>query len=251
VRLPGGYFDLGSDASDVDYAVGLCRAATGGSAACRSELFADETPRHRVYLRTFAIDRTEVSHADYARCVADHVCDVPRTAAGDPRVGQPEHPVSGVTWRDAQRYCAWAGGGLPTEAQWERAARGGGSRRFPWGRHYNSRVANAGRADGEPELLDGYRFAAPVDALPDGRSATGLLQMAGNVWELTADHYAPDAYAERDRVDPAGPAQGETRVMRGGSFRSPPHTLRVTHREQIRSDDARADVGFRCAYNVP
>jgi formylglycine-generating enzyme required for sulfatase activity len=255
VHIEGGWFAMGSDEDDVAYAVRLCRGEGGPGAACGQEQFAHEHPRRRVFVSRYAIDRSEVDNEGYRRCVLAGACAPARTADHDARLGKPRQPIAGVTWREAQRYCRWVGGTLPSEAQWEYAARGASRRRFPWGRHYNSRVANHGPEEIAAGELDGYRFAAPVVALPDGRSAHVLFIMAGNVWELVADRYDGRAYERAERIDPlveAGdPGQAELRVMRGGSWRSGAHELRVTQRAALPEHESRPDVGFRCAYNVP
>jgi len=252
-RIPAGFLQMGSDAADVEFALALCSAHAPSDEAslCRSDLFADEQPRHRVYLGSFRLDRTEVSQRAYARCVEQGACAPARVSDLDARLGQLEQPVVGVTVVDAGRYCAWTGGRLPTEAEWERAARGDTTRRFPWGNFWNDRVANHGTSPERGRQRDGYEFAAPVSAYADGKSAFGLRNLAGNVWELTADRYAADAYAKSERIDPQGPVAGDQQVIRGGSWRSAPHTLRVTQRAAIKRDESRPDVGFRCAYNVP
>ena len=251
VLIQAGWFTMGSSDADVAFAVDLCKAQSkrGEEAAlCRPELWSDEQPQHRVYVGAFRIDRTEVAQQDYQRCVEANLCAPPRVADGDARLSLPAQPVTGVTWSDAQRFCAWVGGRLPTEAEWERAARGNSARRFPWGNVYNSRVANHGSPAGGTDAHDGYDYAAPVGALRDGKSAYGLLDMAGNVWELTADRYDHDAYASSARVDPRAAGDGDEVAMRGGSWRSPSYTLRVTQRASIKREEARPDVGFRCAY---
>jgi formylglycine-generating enzyme required for sulfatase activity len=251
VRIHPGWFTMGSDDDDVAFAVELCKtqgAQIDDDALCRAELFSDEQPQHRVRIGAFGIDRSEVSQQSYQRCVQASACTPPRVPDIDARLALPEQPVTGVTWREAARYCAWLGGRLPTEAEWERAARGDGARRFPWGRAWNSRVANHGAAGGKSDAHDGYDYAAPVDALPDGKSPFGLLNMGGNAWELTADTYDHDGYAKSALVDPRADGDGDQVVMRGGSWRSPAYTLRVTQRAAIKRDESRPDVGFRCAY---
>jgi formylglycine-generating enzyme required for sulfatase activity len=250
IRIGGGYFEMGSDEADVAAALALCRAGLEPQ-GCQPELFADEQPRHRVYVSAFRIDRTEVAHADYRRCVEGGGCVPARVTASDPRLGAADLPVAGVSWYEARRYCELAGGRLPSEAEWERAARGDSSRSFPWGALWNSRVANHGAPRSEGGTLDGYEHAAPVTALADGASAYGLLNLAGNVWELTNDYYEREYYARSERVDPRGGAAGDSVVIRGGSWRSPAFTLRAAQRGSLRVDEARPDVGFRCAYNVP
>ncbi len=250
VRIEAGWFTMGSTDRHLRFAAKLCASGSPDARLCRPELFRHEVPARRVFLRAYAMDRTEVSIRAYRRCTAANQCPALRLSHSDARVARPEHPAAGVTWTEAQRYCEWAGGRLPTEAEWERAARGNSRRRFPWGFYFNTRVANHGSADGGPDPIDGYRYAAPVAAFPDGRSAHGLLNMAGNVWELTADRYAADHYVEADRVNPTGPALGSERVIRGGSWRSPAYQLRVTHRDKLAPNESRPDVGFRCAYST-
>jgi formylglycine-generating enzyme required for sulfatase activity len=250
IRIGAGHFEMGSDDADVAAALALCRAGVEPQ-GCQPELFADEQPRHRVYVSAFRIDRTEVAQRDYARCVEHGDCPPARVTAGDPRLGASELPVAGVSWQDAKRYCEFAGGRLPTEAEWERAARGDGARQFPWGNAWNSRVANHGGPRAEGGAVDGFEHAAPVTALADGASAYGLLNLAGNVWELTADYYDREYYARSERVDPRNGAASDAAAIRGGSWRSPAFTLRVAQRGSLRVGEARPDVGFRCAYNVP
>jgi formylglycine-generating enzyme required for sulfatase activity len=250
VRIEAGWFVMGSDDADVAFATGLCAAYTEERSMCRPELFLDEQPAHRVFVGAFRIDRREVSNRDHLRCVQDGACAPPRIAGVDARLGQGDHPVAGVTQGEAQRYCAWLGGRLPTEAEWERAARGNSKRRFPWGLYWNSRVANHGLLGVGRGAQDGYDYAAPVLAFPDGRSAYGLLNMAGNVWELTADRYGREYYAHSAQIDPQGASEGDEVVLRGGSWRSPAYTLRVTQRAALKRSDTQPDAGFRCAYNV-
>jgi formylglycine-generating enzyme required for sulfatase activity len=172
------------------------------------------------------------------------------SSESDARVGLPEHPVVQLSWQDARTYCRWAGGELPTEAEWEYAARGTSRRPFPWGQLWNSRLANHGEAESAEGAIDGYRYAAPVDAFPDGKSFFGLRNMAGNVWEFVLDRYAGPYSTQENRVDPEGPRTGTDRVIRGGSWRSPAHALRVSFRAHVPDGETRPDVGMRCVYGA-
>jgi len=256
VRLDAGEFVRGSSAEDALYALALCIRRTeipGAAEACQRELFGEEMPARTVWLPAFGLDRTEVTHAAYDRCVHANLCAPPRTSDADPRVHGPRLPVTGVTHAEASRYCAFVGGRLPSEAEWERAARGrdlAGSRRFPWGRTYNDRLSNHGRGGGRPDGVDGFRYAAPVGSYPDGQSPEGLLDLAGNVWEWTDDRFEEGYYADGPRVDPRGPRSGGFRILRGGSWRSAPHTQRASHRLPFPEGRSAPDVGFRCAYDL-
>lgn len=253
ISIAAGPFSMGLADSALASAKRACVLGLPAGAECDEALFADERPAHEVELRSYAIDRTEVSHAAYLRCVVAGACAPSAAAEHDVRIGLPEQPVVQVTWQDAQRYCRFVGGSLPTEAQWERAARGGSERAFPWGDSFNTRLANHGTATDEPSeqhAVDGYRYAAPVHAYPDGKSFYGALNMAGNVWELVLDRYAPyDGAATR--VEPTGPSTGDEHVIRGGSWRTPPLMLRTTFRAHLPVAERRPDVGFRCAYPGP
>jgi formylglycine-generating enzyme required for sulfatase activity len=253
VWLPGGWFERGSDEDALRRARLLClpRRDTLWPLRCEDQLFADELPARRLWVSSFGIDRLEVSHGDWLRCVAAGPCPPSRLEAGDRRVSSHHHPVAGVTFHEAARYCDFVGGRLPTEAEWERAARGSDGRTFPWGFVYNDRLANHGQRGRRADDTDGYRYAAPVDAFPDGASPHGLLNVAGNAWEWTRDVYDAAAYGRLPRMDPVRRGPGGERVIRGGSWRSPPHALRASYREHRPADAAFPDVGFRCAYDAP
>jgi formylglycine-generating enzyme required for sulfatase activity len=256
VWIPAGDFVRGSDAGDLRYALTLCAItseALGVESICRDELFVEEIPARVVSLAAYGIDATEVTQAAYRRCVRASVCPPPRIASSDARIGRPDHPVAGVTFDEAATYCAFAGGRLPTEAEWERGARGDDhpARRFPWGQPYNERLANHGKGGERPDGIDRFRYAAPVGSFPDGQSPFGLYDMAGNVWEWTADRFVSGSYAEGPSVDPRGADVGGERLVRGGSWRSSPITLRVTHRVPVPETLSAPDLGFRCAYDPP
>jgi formylglycine-generating enzyme required for sulfatase activity len=248
IQIESGWFVMGSSADDLKVASDLCRTADKSSPPCAPGLFNDEVPAHRVFLSTYRIDRTEVSRKAYRRCVLANVCAPSRIPDTDPNLGRPELPVAGLTWAEAGVYCAWVNGTLPTEAQWERAAKGNGNRVFPWGRQYGGALANHGAVGGGTDGSDGYLYASPVDTFEQGKSANGLFNMAGNVWEFTRDRYASDQYRSAQRVNPAGAAQGEGRVIRGGSWRSPLHALRSSARAKVGENENRTDLGFRCVY---
>lgn len=157
--------------------------------------------------------------------------------------GREHEPITFVSWADAEAYCAWAGKALPTEAEWERAAKGGaGERRFPWGDEAPTceRAVLFARVDCEPGV-------APVGSRsPQGDSPDGCRDMAGNVAEWTADWYGP--YSEDAAEDPTGPAEGTLRVMRGGNFRDPPAAVRTTARWGAEPTAYSEAVGFRCVF---
>jgi len=253
VWLPGAWVVVGASDAALAYAEELCRRGVPVDDArqlCSRERFADEGPPRRVHVPAFGIDRTEVTVGDWDRCLRAGRCPPARMPPADPRVTHPGHPVGGVRWREAQSYCYFVGGRLPSEAEWERAARGGDEeRRFPWGRFYDPRRSNHGGLGGAE--ADGYRHAAPAGAFPDGASPHGLLDMAGNAWEWTRDRYDPDRRHVGPAVDPRGPPSGGLRAVRGGSWRSDPAALRVTARQPVPEDEAAVDLGFRCAYDPP
>ena len=165
-----------------------------------------------------------------------------------------DHPVVHVSWNDAQAYCEWAGLRLPTEAEWEYAARGGlTQKRFPWGDELcpeGKHMCNIWQGD-FPEhntVEDGYRGTAPVQSFPPNEY--GLYEVAGNAWEWCYDWFSPDFHVEGPRENPNGPADGEAKVMRGGSYlchRSYCNRYRVAARSANTPDSTTGNLGFRCA----
>ena len=251
VWLSGGAFLRGSTHAQVEAAIAECRRRSRPPLEedCVPRLFGLEAPQRRIVVSAYGIDRTEVTRSAWSRCVRAGRCPPPRGAAPrGPRV--PEHPVTGITSMEAAGFCRFAGGRLPTEAEWERAARGADGRAYPWGRLFNDRLANHGGVNGRA-ALDGYRFTAPVGTFPGGASPHGLLDMAGNAWEWVADRFAVGSYASGPAVDPRGAATGGDRLIRGGSFRYDGDRLRTAHRLPLPAGEQAADVGFRCAYDPP
>lgn len=253
VWIAGGWFHRGSNSANLDRTVRLCRKERRllGEQGCRPEAFTDETPAHRSWLPGFDLDRFEVTYAQWNACVRAGQCPPLRVSGNDRRVARSVHPATGMTWREARAYCAFAGGRLPTEAEWEKAARGHSVQLFPWGEFHNPTLANQGKVGFVPDTADGYRHAAPADSFSAGASPYGAINMAGNVWEWTADAYAEGGYAEADPFNPQGANPSGQRIVRGGSWRSPPHTLRVTNRTALPEGEAFPDVGVRCAYDPP
>jgi formylglycine-generating enzyme required for sulfatase activity len=194
-------------------------------------------PPHTVTLSAFEIDATEVTQLDYWFCVADAACSEP--AVFDP-AGQPMVPAAYISWDAATTFCEWAGKRLPTEAEWELAARGAGSATYPWGE--------------DPPDCERAHFATcaparpvPVDDRPGDTSAFGLLGMAGNVAEWVSDWFDPKYYAASPGRDPAGPASGTERVVRGGSYNDGAEELAAWQREGDDPIDMDEDTGVRCA----
>jgi formylglycine-generating enzyme required for sulfatase activity len=261
VRLPAGRFKMGASDEAQRAALRLCREEIGDAVAdrCRPELFVVEGPELSVYLSELFIDRVEVTVAAYRECVLAGICSPAPLLAPDQRFLAPTQPVTSVTWDEARRYCAWRGARLPTEAEWERAARGRDGRTFPWGNIARGDAANHGRfqtiGEGtampvmqfEPDASDRFVFSAPVGAYPEGASPEGALDLAGNVMEWTADVYAEEPPQRRSTVNPRGPAVGATRVVRGGSWREPLIYHRTTARSDLTPDTRSPEVGFRCA----
>jgi formylglycine-generating enzyme required for sulfatase activity len=221
VYVPAGLFLMGS---------------TGG--------FGDEQPQHTVTLDAFWIDRTEVTNAMYAQCVQAGACQRPRRNSSNVvdtyYVNEQfaDYPVIYVTWDDAQAYCQWAGRRLPSEAEWEKAARGTETAIYPWGN---------GPAD-ETLANFGYHLhdVSAVDAYPAGASPYGALDMAGNVMEWVADWYSPDYYAQSPEANPTGPGAGDRHVLRGGSWIYTANGIRSAYRYSQTVEFSDYQAGFRC-----
>jgi formylglycine-generating enzyme required for sulfatase activity len=196
---------------------------------------ADEGPERSLTLKTYLIDRTEVAAEVYGRCVDAGRCGP--TAGGGGVSGQ--LPVTGVSWQDAAAYCTFAGKRLPTEAEWEKAARGADGRTYPWGERLTCLRANYDACNKEGPIA--------VGSLPEGASLYGALDMVGNVWEWTADWYVGDYYASAPDRDPPGPQDGTQKVIRGGAFNAPPRSLSASYRSRSQPNARLKNLGFRCA----
>ena len=217
IYVPAGKFLMGSNDDDAD-------------------AFDSEHPQHTVYLDAFWIDKTEVTNSQYRLCVEAEACKEPGCWDDDVR-NIPDQPVVCVSWYDAQAYAAWAGGRLPTEAEWEKAARGTDGRLFPWG---NS-SPNCNRAN----YFGCLGRANSVGSYPSGASPYGVLDMAGNVWEWIADHYDVRYYVHSPDRNPKGPESGDRRVVHGGAFFDDPEVVRCAYRGGGSPNYWGGDVGFR------
>ena len=221
---------------------------------------ADEKPIHTVDLDAFWIDRTEVTNAMYAMCVSDGLCKEPTNTSSyahpsyydNPEFG--DYPVLYVDWNMANAYCSWAGRRLPTEAEWEKAARGTDGRTYPWGAAFDGAIVNfcdtncpLGHADKSSN--DGYSDVAPVGSYPSGQSIYGALDMAGNVWEWVNDWYDENYYANSPESNPLGPnlLDGQDRVLRGGSWNGNSYSTRSAYRNRYNPTYSWVSFGFRCS----
>jgi len=212
-----------------------------------SDKIGDERPKHQVSLDAFYIDRYEVTTARYAKFLEATGRKQPLFWNQGRQAAHRDYPVVGVDWDDADAYCRWAGKRLPTEAEWEKAARGTDGRLYPWGNEEPTpRHANFGKADWK-----GYSTLMPVGSFEAGKSPYGIYDMAGNVWEWVADWYAPQYYATSPARNPRGASNGDNKVLRGGSWNNVPLMLRSTGRNWSPPADRPLYVGFRCAQDIP
>ncbi|MDI3465877.1 MAG: Sulfatase modifying factor 1 precursor (C-alpha-formyglycine- generating enzyme 1) [Nitrospira sp.] len=208
-----------------------------------SNLGDDEKPVRRVYLNAFYMDKFEVTVGQYARYL--EVTDMEEPPDWN-MMNQPQHqrrPVVNVSWEDAVNYCKWAGKRLPTEAEWEKAARGTDGRIYPWGNEAPTRLhANYGRKE-----WDNHQALTPVGSFEEGKSPYGIYDMAGNAWEWVFDWYDHDYYKKGAKTNPIGPAKGDGKVVRGGSWLYVPEFLRSAHRFDAQPTNRLFGYGFRCA----
>lgn len=246
MRVPAGDFLMGSTPEEIQPAQELCEQVW---TACNEIRFQDELPQHRVQVDAFWLDQTEVSNAQYRRCVDAGTCTNPFCWEGL-QFNAPQQPVVCVIWQQAQDYCTWVGGRLPTEAEWEYAARGPESLLYPWGNEFNGSKLNycdatCRRRRSDTTFNDGQYYSAPVGMYPGGASWCGALDMAGNVSEWVADWFG--FYAAGTQSNPTGPSAGRTRLIRGGSWFFTRVEARTAWREGMNPDIWFDDIGFRCA----
>jgi formylglycine-generating enzyme required for sulfatase activity len=239
VSIPAGEFLMGSSARD-------------------SQADSDEKPQHTVYLDAFWIDKYEVTNAQYKKCVDAGKCSRPSDTSSSTRtsyygnVSFDDYPVIYVSWNDAKAYCEWAGKRLPTEAEWEKAARGTDERVYPWGSTLDGTRLNFCDKNcpynwKDSTADDGYADTAPVGSYPRGASSCGALDMAGNVWEWVADWYGANYYSSSPRNNPKGPSSGQYKVLRGGAWNYYRSSARAANRDYDYPDYRNYNVGYRCA----
>lgn len=205
----------------------------------------DEQPVHRVRLDAFWMDQTEVTNAQYKKCAASGLCTNPSLGDSFTRheyytsdnEQYADFPVIHVNWYQAAAYCKWAGGRLPTEAEWEAAARGTDGRTYPMGDAVAKGSANYAGFVGDTTRVGSY---------PSGSSPYGVLDMAGNVWEWASDWYDQDFYSRSPDRNPTGPPSGSSRVLRGGSWEDDSDLLRSANRNFNDPLISTTTWGFRC-----
>ncbi len=220
-----------------------------------------EFPQHQVYLDAFWIDQTEVTNAMFSNFLNEvgnqnedgsawintigHYSTIRQEETlWIPEDGYENHPVANITWYAAEAYCEWAGRRLPTEAEWEKAARGTDGNIYPWGNDEPTcEITNY-------DYYCWVRHSKPVGSYPNGQSPYGALDMSGNAWEMVADYYAADYYMNSPQSNPTGPTTGDSRVVRGGSFHIHEYDVRTTRRSKVLPTGSGAAVGFRCALSA-
>ncbi len=259
IRIPAGEFWMGSPEGEGDN---------------------DERPQHKVYLSEYYIDKYEVTNEQFERFVkatghqtdaerlgSGYVCDKDSSKWIDKKgvswrtyysYATRNHPVVLVSWNDAKAYCDWAGKRLPTEAEWEKAARGTDARQYPWGNSAPGSSRNGNFVDEAAKRQfpnwtvisgydDGYLYTAPVGTYPAGASPYGCLDMAGNVWEWCNDWYGENYYSTSPSNNPEGPSSGSFRVNRGGSWYYGARYLRCANRAGGGPSYRDGGLGFRCS----
>lgn len=218
----------------------------------------NERPEHTVTLNAYYIDQYEVTAGRYQKFIESAKHDLPPTWDDEAARTLSDLPAVGISWADAAAYCKWAGRRLPTEAEWEKAARGTDGRRYPWG-HMQPFVdiANYNRGIWVSEAITLVPVNSGLEGMSvrhglkeGGKSPYGLFHMAGNAAEWVADWYDREFYQKSPDKNPTGPATGEKRVMRGGSWADLPTALRVTARYSAEPDFEERTIGFRCAMNA-
>jgi len=258
VLVPGGPFVMGVDKA-VNPQVKHMSKIKRLKYAVSAEAFNDEGPAHTVTLDSFHIDKYEVSNKKYGEFMKATGHPAP-AYWDDHRRNKPEQPVSGVNWHDANTYCNWANKRLPTEAEWEKTARGPEGFKYPWGNQLDPTKANFGRKQ---------EYTSNIDDYSEGQSPYGAYNMAGNVFEWVADWYDPNYYKiTQVKTNPTGPtngaflsatgtyvdriAVGKKRVIRGGSWYAPASTVTTTHRfwNDPMNNSYGVGLGFRCARSV-
>jgi formylglycine-generating enzyme required for sulfatase activity len=215
VLIPAGEFTMGSDAGN-----------------------GDNRPPHKVYLDSYYIDRFEVTVLQYKACAATGVCKAPAYTGHYNDAQYSNHPITNVDWYMANTYCQQREARLPTEAEWEKAARGSDGRTYPWGEDINSTLANYNNTIGDTAAVGSYE---------QGKSPYGIYDMAGNVWEWVSDWFDGNYYPASPYSNPTGPSSGQDKVLRGGSLDNQDWGVSTYFRNPKVPTYNNGDIGFRCA----
>ncbi len=239
VYVPAGEFLMGSSDADIEQYKVMFPLRN-------ISRFDNERPQRQVFVDAFYIDRLEVSNRQYKKFLAitgyepKHYLDyLPYNA--------PDMPAAVLEWEDAAAYAEWAGKRLPTEAEWEKAARGTDGRFWPWGNEWDATKLSGNDGTG---LKDGYKETAPVGQFPQGASPYGALDMAGNLWEWVSDWYDPDYYRTvASAINPQGPETGDGHVLKGGGWAENLDFTRCASR--LGGNPGSLLRGFRCAMDIP
>ncbi len=238
--VPAGTFTMGSSADD---ALRECQKFKND---CQRSWLIREEPAHQVTLNAFWIDKTEVTNKMYALCVASGACPLPQSSQSATRknyYGNTQYnnyPVIHVSWQNANAYCRWTGRRLPTEAEWEKAARGTDSRIYPWG----NTTPDANKLNFNHDIGD----TTEVGSYPSGASPYGVMDMAGNVWEWVNDWYEETYYSKSPAQNPTGPVSGTDRAFRGTGYGND-SGVRASGRGGDVPRLVNWDLGFRCAFS--
>jgi iron(II)-dependent oxidoreductase len=252
VYVPAGEFLMGSTEEQIEAAFKECQQFRSD---CQREWFTNEMPQHIVMQDAFWIMQTEVTNAQYQKCVVANACPTP-TSDTWKKDGYAQHPVTHVNWQQANAYATWTGGQLPTEAQWEKAARGPNGRIYPWRGEWKNMRANYCDKTCTLDWKDAtgddrYALTAPVGNYPAGASFYETYDMAGNVWEWTSTVWggcnvtAGFGYPYNSTDGRENPDDTGCRVIRGGSFKRERALARCAYRVGNRPDSRYDNVGFR------
>jgi len=231
ILIPAGSFTMGSEAGE-----------------------ADERPIHVIGMDDYYLDKYEVTNAQYKECVDALVCDLPASTRLYTDARFSDHPVVFVSWDMAVTFCEWRGARLPTEAEWEKAARGVALLSYPWGNDFDGTLLNycdlnCTYAGADRGFNDRYATTAPVGSYENGVSPYGIYDLAGNAMEWVSDWYSENYYNDSPQTNPPGPNGGTYRVLRGGSWLDTKDNVRSFKRIDLDPNNSYNYIGFRCAVN--